>query len=116
MRCPESNLRAWGLEPRFTYHLRPPTITRRPRRIGAAGWDRTINLPIISRALIPVELQRHKMRSDLYTAPPRDTVRPQTQAPDGRPHPIGEPDYLTSSSLPLLAKMRLFYTDSHLLS
>lgn len=29
------------------------------------------------------------MRSDLYTAPPRDTVRPQTQAPDGRPHQIG---------------------------
>lgn len=31
-------------------------------RIGAAGWDRTINLPIISRALIPVELQRHIVR------------------------------------------------------
>lgn len=56
------------------------------------------------------------MRSDLYTAPPRDTVRPQTQTPDGRPHQIGEPGYLTSSSSPLLAKMRLFYTDSHLLS
>ena len=58
----------------------------------------------------------YKRPGDLYTASRRDTVRPQAQAPDGRPHRIGEPDYLTSSSSPLLAKMRLFYTDSHLLS
>lgn len=86
---------------------------------GAPSWLRRMesnHRRLVYETSVNTNSLRHKRPGDLYTASRRDTVRLRTQAPDGSPHPIGEPGYLTNSSSPLLAKMRLFYTDSHLLS